>query len=172
MAADVIGLLDAQKLPRVNLVGWSDGGVIGLDLAINHPDRLAGLFAFGTNSSVSGEKDGGDKTPTFAAYMARVPEEYRALSPTPDQFPAFEAVMDTMWGTLPEYTADQLRSIKVPTTIADGEHDEVIQAQHTKYLAATIPGARLVILPDVSHFAMLQNPAAFNAAVAEFLAGR
>jgi pimeloyl-ACP methyl ester carboxylesterase len=172
MAADVIGLLDAQKIRRVNLVGWSDGGVTGLDLAINHPNRLAGLFAFGTNSSVSGEKDGGDKTPTFVAYMARVRDEYQTLSPTPDQFAGFEAVMNTMWGTLPEYTADQLRSIKVPTTIAGGEHDEVIQAEHTKYLAATIPGARLVILPNVSHFAMLQNPAAFNAAVAEFLQGR
>jgi pimeloyl-ACP methyl ester carboxylesterase len=171
MAADVVGLLDARKIPRVNLVGWSDGGVTGLDLAIHHPDRLAGLFTFGGNSSVSGEIDGGDKTPTFAAYMARVRDEYRTLSPTPDQFAAFEAAMNTMWGTLPEYTADQLRSIKVPTTIADGEHDEVIQTQHTKYLAATIPGARLVILPGVSHFAMLQNPAAFNAAVAEFLQG-
>jgi len=172
MAADVIGLLDAEKIPRVNLVGWSDGGVTGLDLAIHHPNRLAGLFAFGTNSSVSGEIDGGDKTATFAAYMARVRDEYRALSPTPDQFRGFEAAMNTMWGTLPEYTADQLRSIKVATTIADGEHDEVIQTEHTKYLAATIPGARLFILPNVSHFAMLQNPAAFNAAVAEFLQGR
>jgi pimeloyl-ACP methyl ester carboxylesterase len=94
------------------------------------------------------------------------------LSPTPDQFTNFEAVLDRMWGTLPAYTTDQLRSIKVPTTIADGEHDEVIKTEHTKYLAATIPGARLVILPNVSHFAMLQNPVAFNTAVVQSLQRR
>ena len=77
--------------------------------------------------------------------------------------------MIKMWETLPAFTTGQLRSIEVPTTIADGEHDEVIKSEHTKYLSATIPGAQLVILPDVSHFAMLQNPAAFNAAIVDFL---
>jgi pimeloyl-ACP methyl ester carboxylesterase len=74
-----------------------------------------------------------------------------------------------MWETLPAFTAEELRSIRVPTTIADGEYDEGIRPEHNRYLAATIPGARLVILPNVSHFAMLQNPAEFNAAVIEFL---
>ncbi len=169
MADDVLGLLDALKVPRVNLVGWSDGGITGLEVALNHPNRLESLFAFGANSEVSGEIDGGDKTPVFAAYLLRVREEYRALSPTPDQWASFEAAMNQMWGTLPAFTTEQLRSIKVPTTIADGEHDEVIKAGHTKYLATTIRAARLVILPNVSHFAMLQNPRAFNAAVVESL---
>src|SRR5208282_3677193 len=105
----------------------------------------------------------------FAAYLTRARDEYRVLSPTPRQWASFEAAMNTMWGTLPAFTSGQLRSIKVPITVADGEHDEVIKLEHTKYLASTIPGARLVILPNVSHFAMLQNPAEFNAAVVEFL---
>jgi pimeloyl-ACP methyl ester carboxylesterase len=169
MAEDVVGLLDALKVQRVSIVGWSDGGNTGIDLAINHPGRVARLFTFGANSEMSGLIDGGDKTPVFGAYMRRVRDEYRALSPTPSQWAGFEAAMNEMWGSLPAYTTEQLRSIKVPTTIADGEHDEVIKADHTKYLAATIPGARLVILPNVSHFAMLQNPAEFNAAVVDFL---
>ena len=74
-----------------------------------------------------------------------------------------------MWETLPAYTADALRSIKVPVTIADGEYDEAIKQSHDRYMAATIPGAKLRILPRVSHFAMLQNPDGFNAAVLEFL---
>jgi pimeloyl-ACP methyl ester carboxylesterase len=169
MGEAVVGLLDALKIQRVSLIGWSDGGITGLDVALNHPSRLARLFAFGANSVVSGEISDGDKTPVFAAYKTRVQTEYRVLSPTPTQFASYEAAMNKMWGTLPDFTTDQLRSIKVPTTIADGEHDEVIQAEHTKYLAATIPGARLVIPPNVSHFAMLRNPAAFNTAVLAFL---
>lgn len=169
MAGDVIGLLDRLGIPRVSLVGWSDGGCTGFDLALNHPDRLAGLFAFGANADVSGDREGFDKTPVFAAYLARTPGEYRKLSPTPNQWDAFSAAVGKMWDTLPAFTAAQLRSITVPTVIADGEFDEAIKQSHDRYMADTIPGARLVILPRVSHFAMLQNPREFNAAVLDFL---
>jgi len=169
MAGDALSLLDALKIKRVKLVGWSDGGNTGLDIALHHPDRLTSLFAFGANADVSGAIDGGDKTPVFAAYVTRAREEHRALSPAPDQLAGFDAAVFTMWSTLPNFTAEQLQSIKVPTAIADGEYDEVIKPEHTKYVAATIPGARLIILPKVSHFAMLQNPAAFNTTVLDFL---
>jgi len=171
MAQDVVGLLDRLKVARVYLVGWSDGGIIGLDLAMNHPDRLAGLFAFGANADVSGLKDGADKTPAFGAYLQRTAQEYRALSPTPDQWDAFSAAVNKMWDTLPAYSRAQLASITVPTTIADGEYDEAIKQSHDRYMADSIPGAHLVILPNVSHFAMLQNPGEFNAAVLRFLRG-
>ena len=82
MAGDVIGLLDQLGIARVNLVGWSDGGCTGFDLALHHPDRLAGLFAFGANADVSGDREGFDKTPVFAAYLQRTPDEYRRLSPS------------------------------------------------------------------------------------------
>jgi pimeloyl-ACP methyl ester carboxylesterase len=172
MADDVIALLDRLKIPKVNLVGWSDGGIIGLELALNHPDRLAGLFAFGANADVSGLNDGVEKTPVFSAYLKRTADEYRELSPTPDQWAAFSAAINKMWDTLPAFSADQLRAIRVRTTIADGEYDEAIKQTHDQYMAATIPGARLVILPNLSHFAMLQNPRQFNAAVLAFLQER
>jgi pimeloyl-ACP methyl ester carboxylesterase len=172
MAEDVIGLLDRLKVSKVYLVGWSDGGIIGLDIALNHPERLAGLFAFGANADVSGLNEGAEKTPVFAAYLERVPQEYRKLSPTPDQWDAFSTAVNKMWETMPAYTAEQLRTIRVPVSIADGEYDEAIKQSHDRYLASTILGARLDILPKVSHFAMLQNPAEFNAAVFEFLKTR
>jgi pimeloyl-ACP methyl ester carboxylesterase len=169
MADDFLGLLDALKIRQVSVVGWSDGGVTGLDLAIRHPERLDRLFAFGANADVSGLKDGVEKDPVFGAYLARVRSEYRHLSPTPAAWGAFDAAMTTMWSTLPAYTAEELRAIRVPTTIADGEYDEGIRPEHLRYLAGAIPGARLVILPRLSHFAMLQDPAVFGAAVLEFL---
>ncbi len=169
MAMDVIALLDHLGIQKVSLVGWSDGGCIGYDLAIHHPERLRRLFAFGADADVSGLKDGFDKSPAFATYLARVEQEYRSLSPTPDRWEAFSANISRMWQTLPAYSAGELRSIRVPTTIADGEYEEGIKPEHNRYLVATIPGARLVILRNVSHFAMLQNPAEFNAAVLAFL---
>lgn len=172
MADDVMGLLDALRIRRVSVVGWSDGGIIGLDLALNHPDRVAGLFAFGANADVSGAKEGVDKNPVFAAYLARVPGEYRQLSPTPDQWDSFSAAVGKMWEAQPSFSAGQLRSLRVPVVIADGEYDEAIRPEHTRYMASNIPGARLVILSGVSHFAMLQDPRKFNGAVLEFLSER
>jgi pimeloyl-ACP methyl ester carboxylesterase len=169
MASDVLGVLDALHVHKVSLVGWSDGGSIGYELAIYHPERLQRLFAFGADADVSGIRDGYDKTPVFAEYLKRVPEEYRKLSPTPKEWDQFNANISTMWATLPAFTADQLRRITVPTTIADGQYDEALKPEHNHYLVATIPGARLVVIPNASHFAMLQNPRAFNAAILDFL---
>ncbi|MFR9754005.1 alpha/beta fold hydrolase [Nocardia sp. 004] len=169
MAADVLALLDYLALPKVDLIGWSDGGVIGLDIAINHPERLGKLFTYGADADPSGMIPHGDDNPTFARYIARTRTEYQALSPTPDQFDSFLAQIRRMWDTQPDYTAAQLHAITVPTTIADGEYDEVITRAHTEYLARIIPHAKLCILPDVSHFGMLQNPDEFNRAILDFL---
>jgi pimeloyl-ACP methyl ester carboxylesterase len=169
MATDVVKLLDLLHVRQVSLVGWSDGGIIGLDLAINHPERLRRLFAFGANADLSGLEEHAEETPVVVAFFARAKQEYRQLSPTPNDWESFEATMNKMWQTLPDFTPEQLSSIRVSTTISDGEHDEIIKPEHTRYLAATIPNARLEILPDVSHFAILQDPGAFSAAVLDFL---
>lgn len=172
LAEDVIGVLHALHVARVSVVGWSDGGSTGYDLAIHHPDVVAALFAFGANADLSALKDGFDTAPTFAAYLKRVPQEYRRLSPTPAGWASFDAAVGKMWSTEPNFTAEQLRSIRAPTIVADGEHDEAIRPEHLRYLSETIPGARLLFLPGVSHFAMLQDPAAFDAAVLAFLDGK
>jgi pimeloyl-ACP methyl ester carboxylesterase len=169
MAADVLALLDYLKLERVNLVGWSDGGIIGLVIAMRHPERLSRLFAYGANSDPSGVRADVESNPIFTKYLQRTSREYRDLSPTPDNYEAFLAQIQAMWAQQPNFRAAQLMQITVPTTIADGAHDEAIKREHTEYLARTIPGATLNILPDVSHFGMLQNPQEFSAAVTNFL---
>jgi pimeloyl-ACP methyl ester carboxylesterase len=170
MASDVLALLEYLKIQKTDLVGWSDGGIIGLDIAINHPERLNRLYAYGANSDPTGLKPDIEKDPVFGgAFIPRAGTEYQKLSKTPDQYDAFVQQISQMWATLPNYTADQLSGIKVRTAIADGEYDEGIKREHTEYLAHTIPGAELIILPKVSHFGMLQNPAEFNGAVVKFL---
>src|SRR6516162_1063173 len=57
MASDVLGLMDFLKLPKAAIVGWSDGAILGLDIAIHHPQRLTKLFAFAANSDPSGVAD-------------------------------------------------------------------------------------------------------------------
>jgi pimeloyl-ACP methyl ester carboxylesterase len=172
MADDYLALLDHVGLDQVALVGWSDGGIIGLDIAIRHPERLSRLFAFAANYTPEGVKASVGDDQTFNAYIERAGKEYARLSPTPDEFDAFVEQISQMWATEPNYTREQLKAITVPTVIFDGDHDEAIEPAHTAEMAELIPGAKLVIMKDASHFAMWQQPDAFNATVLDFLAGK
>lgn len=172
MASDVLALLDFLKIKRTALVGWSDGGVIGLDIAIHHPDRLTKLFAFGANYSMTGVRPDIGNSAVFKRYITQAGQDYTRLSQTPADYESFLAAVSKMWETEPNYAQDQLRHISVPTAISDGEHDEAIRRDHTEEMAKLIPNAKLIILPDASHFAMWQQPAAFNKAVLGFLAGK
>ncbi|MCP5804387.1 alpha/beta hydrolase, partial [Klebsiella pneumoniae] len=67
------------------------------------------------------------------------------------------------------YTTADLGRIRVPVSIVQSEHDEFIKPEHAAYLARSIPGAKLIGLPGVSHFAPLQRPELFNKAVLSFL---
>ena len=169
MASDVLALMDELHLGKAALVGWSDGAIIGLDIAIHHPERLTRLFAFAANSDPSGVKDVG-QSPVFTAYIDRASHEYEKISPTPTGFKAFLDNISHMWASEPHFTDAQLRGIKIPTWIVDADHDEAIKREDTDHMASLIPGAGELILPQVSHFAFLQDPKMFNEALADFLA--
>jgi len=169
MADDVVGLLDFLKIQQAAVAGWSDGGILGLDLAIRHPGRVSHVFAFAANTDPSGVVDGVEKNPTFARFIERAGHEYQALSATPGEYTAFVAAISKMWATQPNWPAQQLAAIRTPVLVADGDHDEAIKRPHTEYIAATIPGAGLLILPETSHFSFLQDPDQFTWHVLHFL---
>jgi pimeloyl-ACP methyl ester carboxylesterase len=172
MADDVVALMDVLGVRKADIVGWSDGGIVGLDLALRHKDRVGKVFAFAANSLTSGVKDEVEKNPTFAAYIARAGREYAAHSATPKAYDDFVAQISKMWSEQPNWTDGQLQSIEAQVWIVDGDHDEAIRREHTEYLAATIPHAGLLILPNASHFAFLQDPEMFNRAMLRFLDGK
>lgn len=169
MASDYLALLDYLKIDKVDLVGWSDGGIIGLDIAMNHPERLNRLFAHAANITPDGVDPGVAEDAVFGAYGTKMGADYARLSPTPDQFGPFVTQISEMWATQPNWTDAQVGTITVPTAVVLGEYDEAITRAHAEHMASVIPGAELVILPGVSHFAMLQDPAAYNAAVRAFI---
>jgi pimeloyl-ACP methyl ester carboxylesterase len=168
MASDVVGLLDHLKIRKAAIVGWSDGAIIGLDIAMKHPERVSKLFAFAANSDPSGVADIASND-VFNAYIARAGEEYKRLSPTPTAYQSFVGEITKMWESQPKWTASDLAAIKVPTWIVDGDHDEAIKRDNTAFMAENIPGAGLLIQPQVSHFSFLQDPEQFNDDVLRFL---
>ncbi len=169
MATDVLALMDHLGIKRAAIVGWSDGAIMGLNIAIHHPERLTKLFAYGANSDTQGVKDS-SKSPIFKAYATvRAKEEYKKLSTTPTNYEQFLSEIQKMWRTQPNYTKAELNSIQVPTWIVDGDHDEGIKRENTEFMANNIPNAGLLIQPNVSHFAFIQDPTLFNHDVLSFL---
>ncbi|ANL38605.1 UNVERIFIED_ORG: pimeloyl-ACP methyl ester carboxylesterase [Rhizobium esperanzae] len=172
MTSDYVALLDYLKIDKVTLVGWSDGGIIGIDMAMKHPEKLTRVIAQAANVTTDGVKPDVMSNRTFNAYIKVAGEQYRTLSPTPNEYDVFFTQISRMWATQPNWTATELGKITLPVTLAIGDHDEAVKLDHTEMMAKEIPGAKLVILKDASHFAMLQDPAGYNAMIRNAMTGR
>jgi pimeloyl-ACP methyl ester carboxylesterase len=169
MASDVSAVMDALHIEKAGLVGWSDGAVIALILAMKAPIRVAGVFFFACNMDPSGAKQIMELSPILARCLGRHAKDYAQLSATPDQFEAFADAVGLMMKTEPNYSESDLAQISVPVAIVHSEHDEFIKREHAEYLARSIPNAEFVDLRGVSHFAPLQRPEQFNIAMLAFL---
>jgi pimeloyl-ACP methyl ester carboxylesterase len=110
--------------------------------------------------------------PIIGRVFGRAKIDYARLSPEPAAFDVMRKAVDHMMRTQPNYTAPELAAMRTRVAIVVGELDEFIKPEHTEYLVRTIPGARSISLPSVSHFAMMQRPDDFNRAVLDFLDSR
>jgi len=170
MADDVLAVMDALSVTAAAIVGWSDGAEIALDLAVNHPDRVSKLFVFGANYDVHGSKPRSKQgSATFTAYAAKCRADFSKIAPDPRTYDTTVGALLPVWRDPKLFTKEQLRSIQAPTLVADGDHDEIIALDQVKEMATLIPNARLVVFRDASHFALWQDPVAFNAALVDFL---
>lgn len=168
MASDVLTVMNVLHIKKAPLVGWSDGACTALVLAMKAPTRVSGVFFFGCNMDPGGTKEF-RPTPVIDRCFSRHTKDYARLSATPDQFSAFAEAVGLMMKTQPNYSARDLAEINVPVAIVQSEHDEFIKAEHAEYLSRSIPGAELILMPGVSHFAPLQRPRQFNGVMQAFL---
>jgi pimeloyl-ACP methyl ester carboxylesterase len=164
MADDMLKLLDQLHIRQTDIVGWSDGAIIGLDLAMHHPERVRRLVAIGANYDV----DGLAHQPDLDAPVPPVPGFYRRNAPDPAHWPELYRKVVTMWATQPHYTIAELGTIKAPVLVMAGEFD-VIKRTHTDQLAHAIPGAEEAIIPGGTHDIVLSKAGAVNARMLAFL---
>lgn len=168
MASDTRAVMDALGVTKAAFIGWSDGADTALVLSRETPDRSAGVFFFACNVDSTGAKPFQSTAVIDRIYKHHV-KEYAALSPLVGEFEAMRDDLGAMQANQPNYGADQLREVTVPVWSVLGERDEFIEREHAEYIARSIPGARFVLLPGVSHFAPLQRPEAFNRELLAFL---
>ncbi|CAF1140380.1 unnamed protein product [Rotaria sp. Silwood1] len=170
MTSDVVALLNHLGIQRTHLVGWSDGAIIGLNLAMKYPNKLSSLFAFAANYIPSGTKDVFASS-VFTAFFARTQVEYQALNPMKKNYPNLYNNLTTMWATLPNWSQEDFAKIdkNLPVWIVDGDHEEAIFPDQPNTMTSWIPQAGELILPRTSHFAFIQDPELFTVSLARFL---
>lgn len=163
MAEDTNALLDYLKLDHVKVLGWSDGGIIGLLLAIHHPDKVSMLAVMGANL----EPDGA--YPWAVDGIVRVRNRVTAqLAHTDNPKPLqLELKFLDLLGNQPHIPLADLKTIQVPTLIMAGDRD-VIRDEHTLTIFHAIPKSQLAIFPGATHLVPAQDPERFNRTVLDF----
>jgi pimeloyl-ACP methyl ester carboxylesterase len=171
MAEDTVALLRQLKVEHAFVFGLSDGGMVGLDMAMNHPDLVTKLVVSGANfrtDAYSGDTLQWLLTVTPDKWPQAFREEYERLSPDgPGHWPVVLPRIQRMWTVEPDFTDGQMASIKAPTLVIVGDRD-VITPEHAVAMFRAIPAAQLCVVPNEGHGAIaretvltfLQAPAA------------
>lgn len=172
MAADTVALLEHLGLGPLPLVGYSDGGIVGLLVAIGRPDLVASLVAIGPNARVDGltaETLEWLRTVTPATWPAENREAYERLSPDgSDHWPTVCEKVREMLLREPDIPTEALARIAAPTLLIGGDRD-AIRLDHLAELHAAIPGSELCILPGAPHELPVAEPELVALLTARFI---
>ncbi|MEI6060490.1 MAG: alpha/beta hydrolase [Bacteroidota bacterium] len=165
MADDFSALLDALNIDSCNVLGWSDGGINGLLLAIRHPEKVKRLAVTGANLWP-------DSTAISAADYEWGLNYYDTLGKMPQTADIIHTRKLVKLDTFePHISREQLQQIRCPVLVIGGDHD-IILTKHTLYIAESIPGAYLWILPNSSHSTLIDYKDQFNKTVGDFFTNR
>ena len=157
-------LEDFVKEPA-HLIGYSDGGIIALMVAIKRPELVKSIVAIGANYHYS--------APLKDFLEARVSEEdqaeYNLISPdAPHTLLEKTIRMNEIWKTEPDISLSEIASIQCPVLVMAGD-DDVIAHDHTISLYEALPLGQLAIIPGTSHGLVKEKPALLIAVIMQFL---
>ena len=165
MMEDYNALLDQLGVTGANIIGWSDGGILALLMAIHHPDKVNKMATMGANLR-----------PDESAVDPAIRE---LLQPLGDMFDEMIASKDSSedWQlqrqlfnlliTQPNIPIESVQKIEAPVLVIAGDKD-IIRTQHSLEIFENLPKAHLAILPGQTHWAPATDPAGFNALVERF----
>jgi pimeloyl-ACP methyl ester carboxylesterase len=162
-ANDMKQLLDSLHTKKANIVGWSDGGITGLLMAIKYPDYVNKLAVTGANLEPTDEAID-DKT------LKQIDKGLQSWKKQDTSaFARMETRLFTMMLTEPHIPVDSLKKIKALVLVMAGKHDVILE-KHTTLIAESIPNATLYIFKDATHYVPVEKPAEFNKEILDFFA--
>ncbi len=160
MADDVNALLNKLKIDSAYIIGFSDGGIIGLILAIKYPAKVKMLAAISPNirpdSAVLYPKPMTELTQDLDNLTGLVKQGYK------DKIPKLK--LTRLMLNHPRISAAELSIIQAPVLIMSGDRD-MIMLSHIGEIFRAIPKSQLCVLPGSTHFALTQNSKVFNEAI-------
>ena len=148
---DTAEFIRVLEIHKPVIYGFSDGGIIGLLLAIYHPDLLSKLIISGANTNPDGVKG-------FFVFLMRISYFFTRSNKI------------KLMLTQPDISDDELNTIKTPTLVLAGQHD-FIKEKHTFSMAKNIPGSVLKILKGESHTSYVLNSTKIYDIIMAFLRG-
>ncbi|MBD1394510.1 alpha/beta fold hydrolase [Mucilaginibacter glaciei] len=162
MADDFATLLDTLKLPKAYVIGWSDGGINSIVMAMRHPDKVIKFASTGANLWP-------DSTAIEPADWKREFEYYnrhRNRIWTTDAAKNQWKIFMLDWAE-PNIKLTDIQKINVPAMIIAGDHD-VINDAHTRLIQKNIPNSKLWIVKNSGHGTLIEHAAEFNKQVDAF----
>jgi pimeloyl-ACP methyl ester carboxylesterase len=163
MAEDTNALLDHLGLTQVKVLGWSDGGIIGMLLTIRHPEKVSMLAVMGANLQPDGAY------PWAVDGTARVRDRLTkqlSNSKNPQSLQLQLQLLDLL-GRQPHIPLSDLANIQIPTLVMAADRD-VIRDEHTLSIFHAIPKSQLAIFPGATHMIPAQDPVRFNRTALDF----
>ena len=165
LASDVVGLLDHLGIDRAHVLGHSLGGGVALELAVSHPDRVRSIVPMsitvrpdGTHEEITDPSKHGSSTrmPTPQDF-ADMAEAYKRLSPHPEHFDDFVAMLSGVASQLEGWTDEQLAGVTAPTLLMIGDND-FTTVEHGALMRRLIPSSQLAVLPGTTHMTITRRP--------------
>jgi len=170
MANDTIEFIERVANQRAHVVGHSDGGILGLYLALQRPDLLSRAVVIGANY----HKDGlfwptlADADPDDEEF-AKSRTRYDALSPEGSaHWPVIFRKTQQMWLTEPTLTLAEIAAITAPVLVMVGD-DDVISHSHSVELYETLVEGQMAMIPGSSHGVKKEKPEIVNRLILDFL---
>ena len=182
-ADDVAALLKYLKVSRADLIGYSMGGDVAMQVAVRHPDQVRRVVVISSTFRRDGmTQEGLDAMATLTAEAFKgspLEAEYQRLSPTPDRFSHFVERMVAAFSKGNDLSADQLRSTTAPMFFIHGDADG-IRLQHVAEMFRLKGGevhgdlgprsaSRLAILPNATHVTLMERMSLIVPMVNDFL---
>jgi pimeloyl-ACP methyl ester carboxylesterase len=163
MTDDLNALLDKLNLKSCYVIGWSDGGINGLLLAMRHPDKVKKLAVTGANLW----PDTTAVDPFVYKWAMAENEKLKKERVTPDV--KNQLKLAHLLSYEPHITTAQLHAITCPTLVIGGDHDALLP-KHTMLISQSIPNSYLWILPNSGHSTPIYYKDMFNQVVGDFFA--
>lgn len=162
MADDYAALLDMLKVDSADVIGWSDGGINGLLLAIRHPAKVKKLAVTGANLTPDTSAVNQDVVDVILPYYNQIKNKSVKTAKEKAGWKLLRLLMDE-----PHIPVTALQTIKCPTLVIGGDHD-ILKPSHTLQIFQNIPQAYLWILPNSGHSTPIVYKDEFNKKVDEF----